>query len=415
MVYLAHRVELDPTTVQRVHFVRAAGVARFTYNWALERWNARYTKGERPTAGALLRELTDWKAANAPWVNEVGQHVSKYSILALGTAFRRYVTKVSHLPTFKRMGEHDSFRADNGEGVDLSATHLTVPKLGPVRLKEPPRWPEARIVQVVISREADRWFASVTRDLGNGYSREPSEMRRPVMGIDLGVKTALVCSDGQKFDAPKPLKQKLRLLRIRQRRASRKVKQSANRRKASMRVAKVHRKVKNIRKDWTHKVTTKLARENQTIKLEDLNIKGMMSNHHLARAIADVGFYEIRRQLEYKVPLYGGKVEFVPQFYPSSKTCSSCGWHNRDLKLADRAFICPNCGMVKDRDENAAENIEKYHVPGPTGKLTPARSRKARHDQSSGCRKTAGAGQRRNHTVPTYDVTSDKGYQCGTP
>jgi putative transposase len=166
-----------------------------------------------------------------------------------------------------------------------------------------------------------------------------------------------LCSDGEAFEAPKPLKAKLALLKRRSKSVSRKVKKSKNRWKAVRKLAKVHADVKNIRQDWIHKVTTKIARKHHTVCLEDLNVKGMMKNHKLARAISDIGFYEIRRQLEYKVPLYGGEVKIISRWEPSTKRCSNCGSVKDTIALSERVFDCPKCGFSLDRDLNAARNI----------------------------------------------------------
>jgi len=181
-----------------------------------------------------------------------------------------------------------------------------------------------------------------------------------VVGVDLGVKAALTCSNGEVFDAPKPLKNALRRLKIRQRRVTRKVKGSKNREKAKMQVSRLHERITNLRNDWTHKITTKLVRENQAIGLEDLNVSGMLRNHKLARAIADIGFGEIRRQVTYKALRYASELVLYPRFAPSSKKCHVCGHVLAALSLSVREWMCPHCGDFHDRDLNAAKVIEQY-------------------------------------------------------
>jgi putative transposase len=179
------------------------------------------------------------------------------------------------------------------------------------------------------------------------------------IGVDLGIKTLATCSDGKVHENIKPYRQLKRKLKMAQRRLSRKKKGSKNRERARRKLAKIHLKVKNIRTDYLHKTTTKIIRENQTVYLESLNVLGMMKNHCLAGAVADASFYEIRRQLEYKAGWYGRTVKYLDRWFPSSKTCSECGFIKQDLKLKDREWNCPRCGTHHDRDLNAARMILK--------------------------------------------------------
>ena len=181
--------------------------------------------------------------------------------------------------------------------------------------------------------------------------------KHDIIGVDLGIKTLATCSDGQTFDNPKALRNRLRKLRILSKIVSRKVKGSNNRKKATNRLAKFHWQISNIRKDVLHKMTTILAKTKRIIGIEDLNISGMMKNRRLSRSIADLGLHELRRQLEYKGKWYDCKVIPVDRFYPSSKTCSICGLINENLTLSDREWAC-ECGIRHDRDFNASVNIE---------------------------------------------------------
>jgi putative transposase len=214
-----------------------------------------------------------------------------------------------------------------------------------------------------------------------------------VVGVDLGLKAAATLSSGESLPAPKPLKGALRRLKLRGRRLSRKLtaakKQagitgaipkgtrlpvSSNRKKASRALARLHARIARIRVDFLHKLTTKLCRENQTVVIEDLNVKGMMANERLARAISDVGFGEFRRQVAYKTVRYGGTLVIAPRFYPSSKLCSTpgCGWKKDDLTLNDREWTCPSCGRTHERDHNAALNLERLATVATSAVLTSA-------------------------------------------
>ena len=178
------------------------------------------------------------------------------------------------------------------------------------------------------------------------------------VGVDLGIKTLATVSDGNVYQNPKPLKTKLRKLRKLQKAVSRKVKGSQNRKKAASRVADLYYRISNVRKDTLHKMTTTLAKTKRVVGIEDLNVSGMMKNRCLSRAIADLGLFECRRQLNYKGGWYGCKIVPVDRFYPSSKLCSVCGEINENLTLADREWICEGCGTKHDRDHNAAVNLE---------------------------------------------------------
>ena len=189
--------------------------------------------------------------------------------------------------------------------------------------------------------------------------RLPVKQLQEAVGIDLGIKSFATLSTGETFDAPKPLKQAKTKLAILQRKASKQVKGSKNQRKTYDKIRDLLSKVYCVRKDFLHKLTTYIAKTFKNIKIEDLNVSGMIANHKLAGAIADLGFYEFRRQLEYKALMYGSKVEAVSQWFPSSKTCSNCG-HKQDMPLSIRTYDCPNCGVSIDRDLNAAINILNY-------------------------------------------------------
>lgn len=178
------------------------------------------------------------------------------------------------------------------------------------------------------------------------------------VGIDLGIKSLLTLSDGTSIENPKWIRNNEKQLKKLQKQLSKKQKGSNNRNKLRIKLAKKHEQIKNQKQDFLHNITTKIVNENQVIILEDLNVSGMMKNYKLAKSIQELGLYEMRRQLQYKSQWYDRELIFVDRFFPSSKTCSCCGWKNTNLKLSDREFVCEGCGLVIDRDENAAINIE---------------------------------------------------------
>ena len=347
----AHRIALDPTVEQGIALARACGVARFTYNWALAEWNKRHAAGEKVSANGLKKEWNALKREQFPWVMDSPKDANGRPFVNLDIAFQRFFKKKAKHPVFKKRGQHDSFYVSNDK-FDVAGKIVRLPVIGEIRLREALRF-TGKIVAGGVSLEAGNWFLSIRVQ----SEAEKLPVSDKAVGVDLGLKTAVVCSDGQTFDAPKPLKANLQKLRRLSKSHSRKQKGSSNRKKSQHRLARLHARIKNIRRDWSHKVTTQLIRENQTICLEDLNVKGMMANRRLSRAISDVGWYELRRQLTYKAEWYGREVRFIGRFLPSSKTCSNCGCRKDTLALSERVFRCTDCGFELDRDLNAARNI----------------------------------------------------------
>lgn len=357
---LAHKIVLDPNNVQTTYFARACGTARFAYNWALGEWRRQYKEGGKPFEAALRRRLNEVKRQQFPWMLEVTKVAPQQAIKNLGAAFKRFFAGQGKYPQFKKKGIHDSFRADNGPGTfEVKDRRIKLPVIGWVRLREPLRF-AGRPVSATVSRVADRWFVSVQ------VETEPKasvpENQGKAVGVDLGVKALATMSDGGVFEGPKALRYYLTKLKRLSRSLSRKVKGSGNRRKAKAMLARLHARISNIRKDALHKLTTDIARRFQVIGIEDLNVRGMMANEKLARSIADMGFHEFRRQLNYKAKMHGGIVIAAPRFYPSSKTCSACEHIVPTLPLSVREWTCPACGAVHDRDHNAAVNLERLAV-----------------------------------------------------
>ena len=348
---LAHRIALDPTVEQSIALARACGVARFTWNWALNEWSQQYKAGQKPSALRLKKQWNALKHEHFPWVGESPKDANQQPFSNLQKAFTGFFKKRNRYPRFKKKGVHDSFYVSNDKfAVDEFSVRL--PVIGSVRMREELRF-AGKIMAGTVSREADRWFISI--QVETEVPALPTIDK--TVGIDLGLKTAVVCSDGTSFEAPKPLKRDLKRLKHSSRRHSRKQKGSQNRKKSQRRLARQHARIKHIRQDWIHKVTTRLIRENQTVCLEDLNVKGMMQNRCLSRAISGIGWFEFRRQLEYKSTLYGRKLVVIDRFYPSTKTCSRCGTKKDSIALSERVFHCDHCGLEIDRDLNATINI----------------------------------------------------------
>ena len=362
-VVRSHRIALDATDEQRRQFVRAAGCARFAWNWALVEWNRQHKAGEKPTAHRLKRQFNAMKRDAFPWLYESPKDANLQPFTYLHEAFQRFFKKLARRPTLKKKGRcKDSFYVSNDK-FRLDGKRVRLPRIGWMKMRESLRF-DGKIVGATVSRLADRWFLSVQVETEAFPS--PSETQAAVAGVDLGIKHLAVLSDGRTFDNPKPLRVALRNLRRLNRRLHRKPKGSANRRRAAGRVARLHARIACIRQNVLHKLTTLLIRDYRQVVIEDLNVKGMVRNRRLARAVADVGFGELRRQLAYKAKVEKTIVTVADRWFPSTKTCSGCG-AVKDMPLSQREYVCHLCGLVEDRDLNAARNLERY--PGLRGNL----------------------------------------------
>src|ERR1700730_16708266 len=318
-VTLTHKIRLDPTFKQETYFSKACGVARFTWNWALAKWDEKYKAGGKPNALALKKEFNGLKNSDLPWVYEVTKYASQQPFIHLQRGFQAFFAKRAKYPKYKKKGIHDSFYI-GGDQVRIIEQRVKIPNLGWVRLKESLRF-EGKINGVTISRSADYWFISVSIETNQRPERCESQA---CVGVDLGIKALATLSDGQSFPSNSPLKKQLTRLRRLQRRLSRATKGSKNRMKIKNRVAKLHYKVACSRNDTLHKLTAILTKSYQKIVIEDLDISEMMKHKKLSRSILDCGWHEFRRQLSYKAQLRGNKIFIADKWYASSKQCSSC-------------------------------------------------------------------------------------------
>ena len=375
---IAHRVALDLNNVQTAYMARAAGTARFAYNWALAEWKRQYEAWKldnsqpKPTQAALRRQLNAIKREQFPWMLEVTKCAPQMAIIQLGEAFKNFFAGRAKYPQFRKKGVHDRFTLTNDQ-FSIDGCRIRIPNLGWVRMRESLRF-TGKIMSATISRVADRWFVSITVDTaddsplpkaenqGLRSDTSPAQQGKDVVGVDLGVSALATLSTGETVAGPKPHKALLGRLRRLSRSLSRKQKGSVNRAKAKRKLARLHARIASIRLDALHKLTTDLARRFHTIGIEDLNVRGMARNRHLARSIMDMGFFEFRRQLAYKATMRGGQVVVADRFYASSKTCSACGHKLDALPLSVRAWTCPECGARHDRDINAAINLKNMAV-----------------------------------------------------
>jgi len=358
LIQRGYKTELHPNNKQHTLLLKHAGAARFAYNWGLaQKKTAIEAKTKVPNAIELHRRLNAIKSTELPWMYEVSKCSPQEALRNLDRAFINFFEKRGKFPKFKsKKNGIGGFRLTGT--IKVEDEYVQLPRLGRLKLKERGYLlTKAKILSASVSERAGHWFVSIQVEIDQlDFTGKKDE--HDVVGVDLGIKTLAAVSDGQTFDNPKPLKRRLRKLRRLSRAVSRKVKGSQNRKKAVKKLAKLHYKVSNIRKDTLHKITMKLAKTKRIVGIEDLNVSGMMKNRCLARSIADLGLFEWRRQLEYKGRWYACLIIPVDRFFPSSKTCHVCGEINENLTLADREWYCSGCKTHHDRDYNASKNIE---------------------------------------------------------
>ena len=356
---LAHKIELKATNKQKTHFAKAAGVARFSYNWALNEWQKEYAAGLKPSEVSLRRKLNTLKRKEFPWMLEVTKNAPQMAIIQLGQAFKNFFAKRASYPQFRKKGIRDRFTLSNDQFA-VDASRIRIPHLGWVRMRESLRF-KGKILSATISRCADKWFVSINVETTRPISYTGNE-NQVAVGVDLGLASFATLSTGEIITGPKPHKAKLGRLKRLSKSLSRKQKGSANRSKARAKLAKLHYQIANIRKDAIHKLTTQISSNFSTIVIEDLHLKGILRNRRLSRSLSDMGLYEFRRQIEYKSVLKNKKLVIAGRWYASSKICSTCTMKNSGLTLSVREWECQHCGTKHHRDVNAAKNLEKLAV-----------------------------------------------------
>ena len=360
------KYRIYPNESQRDQIARTFGCCRFVYNRALDVKKTAYSEtGKSIATNDLIKMIPAWKRdPETSWLAQADSMALQQSIRDLDRAYKNFFRRVREggkpgFPKFKsRRHARQSYRTNGGKILDRN--HIALPKLGNVRAKVS-RPLQGRFMSVTVSLDAaGRYFATfLCTDVP---SKDAPATDREV-GIDLGVEALATLSDGTKIENPRGLERYERKLAREQRRLSRRKgarkseKQSRRYLKQRKRVARIHAKIADARTDALHKVTTMLADENQVLCMEDLNAKGMMKNHHLAKAVTDASFGEFARLLEYKCAERGRSLVKIGRFYPSSKTCSACGHRLDALSLSVRSWDCPSCGVHHDRDVNAARNI----------------------------------------------------------
>ena len=355
MSLVGFKTSLRLNNKQATLAAKHAGVARHAYNWGLATcFQALENQEKLPSSVDLHKKLVAEVKSVYDWYYEVSKCAPQQALRNLLQAFMNW-WKHKHCkkPVFKKKGKRDSFYLEGN--IRISGNKIKIPIFGWVTCDE--ILPTVIPKNVTISKRANRWFISFRYELENSLTIKTSER----VGVDVGINALATCSDGTIFPNPKAYrKSKKRLARL-QRRVSRKVKGSNNRKKAIAKLGIAHKRVSDIRKDNLHKITTSLAKNHSQVVIEDLKVSGMLKNHRLASAIADCGFFEFKRQLLYKCLRYGSNLIILDRWYPSSQICSNCGARQK-MPLKERVYKCSNCDNQIDRDLNASKNIANWTV-----------------------------------------------------
>jgi putative transposase len=350
----AHKIRLHPTEEQKVYFAKAAGIARFVWNWALAKWNRHYEAGEKPTALKLKKQFHAIRREQFPWTWEVTKNASDQPFLDLGKAFTAFFEGKARRPRFKsKKRSKPSFYLANDQ-FELGDHRVWIPKLGWVNMAENLRF-TGKITGARVTRTADWWCISITVEVPD----ELSEKRTAAVGIDVGLNRLATLSTGEEYENQAFLKTALKKLRQANKRLHRRKLGSKNREKARRQLARLHYRISCLRDDVLHKLTTRIASWYGMVGIEDLNLKGLLKNRHLSRSFSDAALGKLLTLLTSKVEQHGGRVIKVGRFFPSSKTCHCCGWKWKNMELSDRIFLCqnPTCmyyQFAQDRDHNAA-------------------------------------------------------------
>jgi len=385
----AYKYRFYPSHDQKQRLAHTFGCCRYVYNWALrERTDAYYQRGERLSyEGTAQRLVSLKKQEETVWLNEVSSVPLQQSLRHLDKAFRNFFEGRADYPSFKKK-RHQQSATYTSNAFTWGGHSLILAKMdAPLDITWHRPLPDGcQPSSVTITKdEAERYFVSILVE----EDIKPLQVTPKMVGLDLGLKSMVITSDGQRHGNPKFFARDEEKLAKAQRRHAKKKKGSKNRNKARRKVARLHKKIADRRRDYQHQLSTHIIRENQVVCVESLQVKNMIKNHCLAKAISDVGWSEFVRQLEYKATWYGRMLVKIDKWYPSSKRCFDCGHLLDSLTLDVRSWTCPQCGMVHDRDINAAKNVLAAGLavaacgeavrPGAvkTTPGTPQRSRKA--------------------------------------
>jgi putative transposase len=355
----AHKIRLHPTPEQANYFARAAGTARFTFNWAVAEWQQQYEAGGKPSALALRTHFNAIKKAQFPWVYEVTKCAVEGAFMDVAVAFKNFFEgrkagrKIGY-PKFKsKKRSRPSFYLANDK-FSVGDHWIDVPKLGRVNMAEKLRF-SGKILSGRVTKTAAWWCVSIAVEMPDDIPLND----HPPVGVDVGLNRLATLSDGRQYENQRPLVHQLKKLRRLNKELARRTKGGKNWLKTKDTLGRAHYEIASIRLDWLHKLTTEIATTSGIVAVEDLHVKGLIRNRCLSRAFSDAAVGKLLDLLESKVAAQGRWLLKVDRFFPSSQLCHCCGACKTDLPLSDRVFICPDpdCGYTGDRDENASRNI----------------------------------------------------------
>ena len=362
MILKAYKYRIYPTKSQRELIEKHFGSVRFIYNWGLEKKIKHYTEHKKTLSTIqIINEIVILKQQKEfEWLGEVNSQSLQNELRHLDVAFVNFFRAKKGFPKFKsKKDNHHSFSVPQHAKLE---NKLYIPKFKEgIKIKKHRDF-KGQIKTVTISKNpSNQYFASILVESEEQLVSKNKINKETTIGIDLGIKDFLITSKGEKIDNPRFLRKSEKKLKIEQQKLSKKVLGSKNRDRQRKVVAKVHQKIANQRNDFQHKISKRLISENQTICLEDLNVKGMMQNRKLSKAIGDISWSSFVQKLVYKAEWYGTNIVTIGRFEPSTKLCSHCGALNGNLTLADRTWTC-DCGIQHDRDINAAINIKNFGI-----------------------------------------------------
>jgi putative transposase len=388
-IYRGYKTELDPNDRQRSALSNHAGAARFAYNWGLNQKIKAYEEtGKSPSYYDLHKELirlkkTPIEEGGFPWLQEVSKCAPQEALRNLDCAFVNFF-RCCKAGNKERGGFPNFKNKKRGEGsftllehIRITESHIKLPRLGFIKLKEKgylpvDGLPGIRVLSAAVSEKSGHWYVAVRveQEISDPLTIEDKH----IVGVDVGLKELATTSDGEVFENPRAYKNAQKRLRMLDKEVTRKKKGGKNRKKAVKRLAKLGKKIANLRKDNQHKASTAIAKSADVIVVESLNVAGMVKNRKLSKAVSDAGLSEFLRQLEYKAKWGGKLLEKASMWFPSSKTCSNCGSVKDELGLDERTFNCVDCGFSIDRDLNAAINLKNLAGGSPVSACCPGGS-----------------------------------------